>query len=168
MASSWQEVERIGDYIIGQHPGFSDKSIDVYSVYYQPEGQKRQSIWMTGAYLGSRATLEEAEDDLEEYIQRGGAEKWESLPSLLASDTSYQGWDLDPNVKSVVVDLNDRGFTTTGSCSGHGRRGYVVFDDLLDEDEKAEVKEVLEMNDIMHSSFEDDRNRTMIFFESLD
>ena len=166
MISSWQEVERQGDYIIGQHhyflPSFSDKSVDVYSVYYQPEGQKRQSI------LGSRATLEEAENSLEEYIQKGGYEKWENLPALLSSDTSYQGWDLDPNVKEVVADLNDRGFTTTGSCSGHGRRGYVVFDDLLDEDEKAEVKEVLEMNDIMHSSFEDDRNRTMIFFESLD
>lgn len=160
--TNWQEVERIGDYIIAQHPSFVDKSVDAYSVYYMPEGQKRQVV------LGNKATLEEAEDSLEEYIQKGGAEKWESLPSLLASDTYYRGWDLDPNVKEIVADLNDRGFATTGSCDGHGKRGYIVFADFLDEDEKAEVKEVLEMNSIVHSSFEDRGNATKVFFESLD
>ena len=34
---------------------------------------------------------------------------------------------IDPEVKSLVLELNKKGYKTEGSCAGHGYRGYISF-----------------------------------------
>jgi hypothetical protein len=38
-------------------------------------------------------------------------------------------YDIDPTIRSAIIDLNKNGFKTIGSCSGHkkGDRGYISF-----------------------------------------
>jgi len=55
---------------------------------------------------------------------------------------------IDPEIKSLIVELNKNGFITTGSCAGHGkygsglgeqRKGYVWFERPIDKNNKAVV-----------------------------
>lgn len=34
---------------------------------------------------------------------------------------------IDPKIKSLLIELNKKGYTTEQSCEGHGYRGYVSF-----------------------------------------
>ncbi|MFA5745650.1 MAG: hypothetical protein WC932_02195 [archaeon] len=34
---------------------------------------------------------------------------------------------IDPEIKSLVLELNKKGYKTEQSCAGHGYRGYISF-----------------------------------------
>ena len=38
------------------------------------------------------------------------------------------GWkNIDKEIRGLVIELNDSGYTTMGSCAGHGGRGFITF-----------------------------------------
>lgn len=115
------------------HP-YAQKTL--YHVY-DPEGKM---------VLGNRKSLEEAKGDLENYISTGGYKKWEKVGALLESKTTIQGYDIDPEIRSLIRDLNNSGFATIASCSGHGKeRGFVNFEKpTLEDDEKGEIRAIFE------------------------
>lgn len=59
--------------------------------------------------------------------------RYVGLDTLLKSDTNVRAYDIDPEVRGVVAELNKIGLKTTGSCSGHGERdGYIIFKSVFE------------------------------------
>ena len=78
--------------------------------------------------------------------------------------------DIDPEIRNLVLELNELGFATVGSCSGHRRgterlkgvegqtfrsrpTGYINFDRILDSYEIEQVKAILNEHNIRGSRF---------------
>lgn len=52
-------------------------------------------------------------------------------------------FDIDPEIRTLVISLNEKGYKTYGSCAGHRDRGFLVFSNELSSKDKEEIKKIL-------------------------
>ena len=78
------------------------------------------------------------------YVQRKGgtgSATWKALgekrlPTSTQADIMSKKripLDVDPEIRRLVIRLNQEGYKTYGSCAGHRDRGYIVFKRLSDK-----------------------------------
>ena len=127
------------------------KTIDGYEIWKDWRAGQYHVDSPTGELLfGNRPTLEEAESDLRDLIAEGGHEGVKVGYKGKEIDLGQTAWELnqvpiDPEVEEMVLELNYRGFETTGSCSGHGEKNaYIIFPEQMDSLQRDDVKELLE------------------------
>ena len=74
------------------------------------------------------------------YLEFGPSAKppAEDLKSLLSSNTYYAGFDIDPEIRPMIAELNQEGYPTVSSCAGHEATyaepkmpAYVTFADKV-------------------------------------
>lgn len=121
--------------------------------------------------LSNRTSLEEAKEDLKEYISTGGYKKWESIKALVKSKTYKKGHDIDPEIRKVVSSLNDAGYGTVGSCAGHERiqgsyYGFITFANPDPSEEDVEdIKSILRQHGLTPTEVSRKReNYSSIYF----
>lgn len=107
--------------------------------------------------MANRESLEEIEEDLQNYISSGGYKKWEDVKSLVTSKTNIRGRDIDPEIRDLIGDLNNNGFATLGSCSGHhGSAGFVTFaKPNLSIEEREKIRGIFANRGIHEITFKD-------------
>jgi len=69
-------------------------------------------------------------------------------------------YDVDKPLRGTIIELNEYGLKTGGSCCGHGNQrnaSYINFRHLLTEDDKNKVKKILSKNGIQFVKFETTR-----------
>lgn len=60
-----------------------------------------------------------------------------------------QGAHIDPEIKELVYELNDSGYKTVGSCSGHGgENGFVTFTPDLSEADEEDIQYIFRKHGI--------------------
>lgn len=142
-------------YTIGKHPDRDGDSY-LYSVW-SPDGE---------FIFGNRSSLEKVKQDLKHYISTGGYKKWKNVRALVESDTHIPGEDIDLEIREMVRELNEMGYITLGSCSGHGREtGFVTFSnpDLSDND-KVNIKLILQDYGFTSLRFGREYNYSVVVF----
>ena len=95
---------------------------------------------------GNRSSIVDAAVEMDKYDISGGYGKWENVDALIRSNTSYQGMDIDPELREVIKELDVRGLSTCGSCAGHGpdSTGFIAFNKrLLSFGDKLVIKRIL-------------------------
>ncbi len=63
-----------------------------------------------------------------------------------------EGWsDIDEEIRSLISDLNESGYTTTGCCAGHAGFGFITFlaQDLTPQTKKA-IENIMRRHGIYH------------------
>ena len=149
-------------YEIRQHPGSEEGSKDLFSV-----------LGPSGAVVrGNRKSLLEAAVVGDKYIVSGGEKKWGTLEGLMSSRTSYQGIDLDPEIRDVIQELNKLGYQMSGSCAGHsGSAGFITIrKKKLTSKDRVAIRKVLGSKGATRIGFENaggDRGWSAVNFEGF-
>ena len=146
-------------YEITEHPGPVEGEI-LYTVW-SPEGK---------VVLGNRDSLEEAKRDLSEYTAMGGSKKFESVEALVKSKTYIKGFDIDPEIREAIGELNNMGYATVGSCAGHDKYGdqYYGFINFanpdLSESDKDAIQSILQDHNLTPWEFKQEGDYLSVHF----
>lgn len=62
-----------------------------------------------------------------------------------AEDLDYYGvpFDVDPEIRPLVIHLNKLGYSTRGSCAGHRDSGFITFESSLPKKDKLAILELV-------------------------
>jgi len=73
-------------------------------------------------------------------------------------------YDIDKEIRMVVIDLSKHGFDTVGSCAGHvnlpGNKGFISFSHDITEPQKATIRKIAEKHGMKEIEFD---NCTLLF-----
>lgn len=136
-------VFKFGEFTIEKHPPVI-------------EGAGQYSVYGSGGEVvrGNRSSLWDAAVEMDKYNLTGGYKKWETVEGLVKSKTFYHGMDIDPELRSIIGELNRNGLVTLGSCAGHGEPGFITFEKkVLTSKDRSIIKGILEDKDIKIQNF---------------
>ena len=148
---------------------YTDGKYTIEKVYVGKEDF--YNIYKDGETLMAwRDTLNDAKRDLRDY--KSGKLKMnvqgDDIKKLLSSKTDRWGLDIDKPIRPLIKELNEKGFDTSWSCSGHNDWGYVKFKKKYSAEEKKEVANILKNNGIKILGFgEDDTGHTEVTIEEV-
>jgi len=105
---------------------------------------------------GNRSSIWDAAVEMDKYNLTGGYKKWGTVEGLVRSKTFYHGWDIDPELRNVIRELDTKGFVTLGSCAGHaGEPGFITFEKrILTPKDRKVIRYILEGVGIKVKKFE--------------
>jgi hypothetical protein len=91
-----------------------------------------------------------------------GKDKLPPVSTRRTMDTYNLPYDVDPEIRDVIIELNRKGFKTIGNCAGHRDNGFLSVG-KNGYNEKA-VTEILKRHNLKILKIEADKNPYSVFY----
>ena len=97
-------------------------------------------------------------------------EKDKLPPFSMRRAMDWQGitYDVDPELRQVLIELNKRGYKTAGSCSGHKTdTGYITIKQNVTDKQKEEIIKIMKRHGI-NATVTGYKPEEQIYFSAID